>query len=239
MTTTTTKCAYELEREARIAANDAFFKTLGLDNTKKKTVAKGAGRPRAVREVLVARRSSRISGEGVQDVEEVQRQHRVVVRKRLKRSIVPVPEARRALLDEAALSGFEKWLKESGGKDGGPISGANVAKVMLVVNGLMSGEGVSYISWPEPFYKDQKITIRTDFMSLSQSIVDHAIAQGDPTNGSNGWFTTHPIHKLHAYQAYLLSTLNDENAIPDADQQTPLPPSTAVSSDDLAGIAPN
>jgi len=125
-------------------------------------------------------------------------------RKMASRKATPLTPDQAARLESADwIDDMAYWLEHTPhGPSNKTVSSANSKSVMRQVKKLISGQGVSHVNWPSDkvFYQDRPIDLwSTNFDALLLEAKDHEQTYG----GEHGWLLTHPIRKLHLFQAYL------------------------------------
>lgn len=82
------------------------------------------------------------------------------------------------------------------------MSRLNARNVLRQVEKLISGEGITYNTWPNGtyFYRNQKVDLSFNFKKMLQEAKEFEDTYGD---NSFGWLLRHPIRKLQLFKEYI------------------------------------
>ncbi len=207
---------YELQRNERIAANQAFLETLGLGGTGQKLPKKpSAPRKRKRKEVAEheKRRSVRLQG-GPAPIERLQDDPRSYAdyeesrqRRKRARRVEPSPLTDEQLdrLGEFCMEECYDFLgtttlyhKE--------ISPDNRKTVIRQITKLVTGVGVDYHRWPAGvvFRKGEPVTLQDDLVQIKEDAKDFEAEHGRDLG--NGWLLNHPLQKMILFRDHLAAT---------------------------------
>jgi hypothetical protein len=175
------KSQYEIERDARIARNEAYMKSISIDphggGYMKQNTKKSPPKPRMPRKQVPEserRRSSRLQGvtlaperltyESDDDAPRRKRSRGSGGRSRKVARVESLSEEQREALADFNMDDFEAWMEPDGEH---PISDANRRAVIRQVTKLVSGEGIYYdgaFGWPRGKIsrKDEPVTMQSD-----------------------------------------------------------------------------
>mmetsp|Transcript_23262 Transcript_23262/g.69674 ORF Transcript_23262/g.69674 Transcript_23262/m.69674 type:complete len:256 (-) Transcript_23262:41-808(-) len=212
------KSQYELERDARIARNQAFLASIGLgeDGQKLPKKAPRTPKPRAPKRKVPEserRKSSRLAG-GVAPVERLEydpedfedRRPAKKVRRAPRAEPSPLTDEQRALLGEWDMEAFYDFLGSTTTYHK-EISPDNRRAVIRQVTKLVTGEGVHYDSpsygWPEHvvFRKDEPVTLQSDIEQIKEDA--KAFEDKHGRDHGNGWLLNHPLQKMILFRYHL------------------------------------
>jgi len=214
------KSQYELERDARIARNQAFLASLGLgEDGQKLPKAPRTPRPRTPKRKVPEserRKSSRLAG-GVAPVDRLEydpadfedRRPAKKVRRYSTREASPLTDEQRELLGEWDMEAFYDFLgtNTTYHKE---VSPDNRRSVIRQVTKLVTGEGVHYDSpsygWPEHvvFRKDEPVTLQSDIEQIQDDARAFEAKHG--RDHGNGWLLNHPLKKMILFRDHLART---------------------------------
>ena len=206
---------YELQRNERIAANQAFLETLGLGGTGQKLPKKPARAKPKKRKVEEheKRKSVRLAG-GPAPIERLQDDPRSYddffeSRKRQKRAPRQEPweptDEQREKLGEFCMEECYDFLgtttpyhKE--------ISPDNRKTVIRQITKLVTGVGVDYHRWPAGvvFRKGEPVTLQDDLVQIKEDAKDFEAQHGRDLG--NGWLLNHPLQKMILFRDHLAAT---------------------------------
>lgn len=232
------KSQYEIERDERIARNEAFMKSIGIDphggGYVKKNTKKSPPKPRMPRKKVPEserRRSSRLQGvtlaperltyESDDDAPWRKRSRASGgSRSRKVARVELLSEEQREALADFNMDDFEAWMEPDGEH---PISDANRRSVIRQVTKLVSGEGIYYdgtFGWPEGkvFREDEPVTMQSDIGQIIVDAQDWENKYG--RDHGNGWLMNHPLRKLLFFQHYL-DTVTQTREEPAAEEAAP------------------
>ena len=238
---------YELQRNERIAANQAFLETLGLGGTGQKLPKKpSAPRKRKRKEVAEheKRRSVRLQG-GPAPIERLQDDPRSYAdyeesrqRRKRARRVEPSPLTDEQLdrLGEFCMEECYDFLgtttlyhKE--------ISPDNRKTVIRQITKLVTGVGVDYHRWPAGvvFRKGEPVTLQDDIEQIKEDAKDFEAQHGRDLG--NGWLLNHPLQKMILFRDHLAATKLPGKARKKT-KAVPRAPSSDDDDDDEAAAAP-
>ena len=214
------KSQYEIERDERIARNEAYMKSIGIDphggGYMKQNKKKSPPKPRMPRKVPESerRRSSRLQGVTLAPERlTYESDDDAPWRKRSRGSgggrsrkvarVESLSEEQREALADFNMDDFEAWMEPNGEH---PISDANRRAVIRQVTKLVSGEGIYYdgtFGWPEGkiFREGEPMTMQSDIGQIIEDVQDWEEKYG--RDHGNGWLMKHPLRKLLFYQHHL------------------------------------
>ena len=214
---------YEIDRNIKIAANQAFLQTLGLgDNGSnvlkmKRTPVKR--KPKRKVEEHEKRKSSRLAG-GPAPIERladnpVSYADFEESRERRQRPRGPRPapslltQEQRELLGAWDMEAFYDWLGETT-RFHQAVGTNNRKSVVRQVLKLVTGEGIHYVSatygWPaETFFrKGEPVTLQDDLKQIKYEAQEFEDTHG--RDHGNGWLMKHPLQKMILYCDHLAAT---------------------------------
>ena len=205
---------YELQRNERIAANQAFLETLGLGGTGQKLPKKPARAKPKKRKVEEAekRKSVRLAG-GPAPIERLQDDPRsyddfVESRQRRKRPRVeasPLTDEQRDRLGEFCMEECYDWLGTTT-QYHKAISPDNRKTVIRQITKLVTGVGVDYHRWPAGvvFRKGEPVTLQDDLVQIKEDAKEFEAEHGRDLG--NGWLLNHPLQKMILFRDHLAAT---------------------------------
>ena len=205
---------YELQRNKKIAANQAFLETLGLGGTGQKLPKKPARAKSKKRKFEGEKRKSvRLAG-GPAPIERLQDDPRsyldfVESRERRKRARRQEPweptDEQRERLGEFFVEEFYDFLGTTT-KYHKEISPDNRKTVIRQVTKLVTGVGVEYHHWPAGvvFRKGEPVTLQDDLAEIKEDAKDFEAQHGRDLG--NGWLLNHPLQKMILFRDHLAAT---------------------------------
>jgi hypothetical protein len=101
------------------------------------------------------------------------------------------------------ISDMALWLETvKHGRSNKVCSKPNANSVMRQVRKLASGEGTTYVSWPDDvfFYRGVPVDLTSDFDTMKEAA--HVYEDSYGRDKGNGWLLRHPIEKMRLYRDY-------------------------------------
>ena len=206
---------YELHRNKRIKANEAFLEALGLGGTGQKLPKKPRAKPKPKRkfEEHEKCKSVRLAG-GPAPIERLQDDPRSYTdyeesRKRRKRAPRQEPweptDEQRERLGEFFVEEFYDFLGTTTAYHK-EISPDNRKTVIRQVTKLVTGVGVEYHHWPAGvvFRKGEPVTLQDDLAEIKEDAKDFEAQHGRDLG--NGWLLNHPLQKMILFRDHLAAT---------------------------------
>ena len=239
---------YELQRNKKIAANQAFLETLGLGGTGQKLPKKPSAPRKRKREVVEEhekRRSVRLQG-GPAPIERLQDDPRSYedyeeIRQRRKRARRQEPweptDEQRERLGEFFVEEFYDFLGTTTPYHR-EISPDNRKTVIRQVTKLVTGVGVDYHHWPAGvvFRKGEPVTLQDDLAEIKEDAKDFEAQHGRDLG--NGWLLNHPLQKMILFRDHLAATKLPGKARTKTKAVPRAPSSDDDDDDDEAAAAP-
>ena len=206
---------YELHRNKRIKANEAFLEALGLGGTGQKLPKKPRAKPKPKRkfEEHEKRKSVRLAG-GPAPIERLHDDPRsyddfVESRKRQKRAPRQEPweptDEQRDKLGEFCMEECYDFLGTTTANHK-EISPDNRKTVIRQITKLVTGVGVDYHRWPVGvvFRKGEPVTLQDDLAQIKEDAKDFEAQHGRDLG--NGWLLNHPLQKMILFRDHLAAT---------------------------------
>ena len=237
---------YELHRNKRIKANEAFLEALGLGGTGQKLPKKPRAKPKPKRkfEEHEKRKSVRLAG-GPAPIERLHDDPRSYddffeSRKRRKRAPRQEPweptDEQRERLGEFCMEECYDFLGTTTPYHR-EISPDNRKTVIRQVTKLVTGVGVDYHRWPAGvvFRKGEPVTLQDDIEQIKEDAKDFEAQHGRDLG--NGWLLNHPLQKMILFRDHLAATKLPGKARKKT-KAVPRAPSSDDDDDDEAAAAP-
>ena len=239
---------YELQRNERIAANQAFLETLGLGGTGQKLPKRQKrvpAKPKRKVEEHEKRKSVRLAG-GPAPIERLADDPRsfadfVESRERRKRAPRQEPweptDEQCERLGEFFVEEFYDFLGTTT-KYHKEISPDNRKTVIRQITKLVTGVGVDYHRWPAGvvFRKGEPVTLQDDLVQIKEDAKEFEAEHGRDLG--NGWLLNHPLQKMILFRDHLAATKLPGKARKKTKAVPRAPSSDDDDDDDEAAAAP-
>ena len=238
---------YELQRNERIAANQAFLAELGLGGTGQKLPKRqkrAPAKPKRKVEEHEKSKSVRLAG-GPAPIERLADDPRsyadfVESRERRKRAprveASPLTDEQREGLGDFGMEAFYDWLGTTT-KYHKEISPDNRKTVIRQVTKLVTGVGVDYHHWPAGvvFRKGEPVTLQDNLAEIKDDAKEFEAEHGRDLG--NGWLLNHPLQKMILFRDHLAATKLPGKARKKTKAVPRAPPSDDDDDDDEAAAA--